>query len=78
MNRIVPDRKTVEQLSQLNERAEICDETGRVIGYFRPVVDAAHYATVEPSVSDEELFRRACEEPGRKLRDIIADLEKRG
>jgi hypothetical protein len=78
MDRIVPDRKTLGQLAKLKDSAEICDESGRVIGYFHPAIDRSLYDLVEPSVSDEELFRRSREEGGRKLRDIIADLEKKG
>ena len=58
------------------ERAvEVCDVTGRVVGYFAPVATAKDYRAATPPVSDAELDRRSNARGGRSLADILGDLE---
>jgi hypothetical protein len=72
---IDPDIRS--KLHDLKERLQLCDETGKVLGYFQPVVDPSMYEGVESPTSKEELRRRSREEGGRPLADILADLETR-
>lgn len=74
MKRIVLDASAIAKLPEY-DIVEICDESGRVIGRFRPAVydDPA----AQPQVSEDELRRREAEGGGRPLEDILADLEKR-
>jgi hypothetical protein len=58
MNRIVIDANLPSVLLQAAEPAELCDESGRVIGRFLPQPDPAEYGPLEPQVSEEELERR--------------------
>ena len=76
MNRIVIDRSLVAKLDEAGWMAEFCDDTGRVVGYFKPVHDLEMYEGVEPRISKEEFDRRV-KEGGRSLKEIIADPEKR-
>jgi hypothetical protein len=76
MNRIVVDQSICDTLSELCVPAELCDKSGRVIGYFHPAGDD-DYEGYESPLSDEELDRRAREGGGRSLEEIMADLEKR-
>ena len=77
MVRLTIDTDTQTKLRDLKERLQLCDETGRVLGYFQPVVDSSLYERVESPTSTEELLRRSQEEGGRPLADILADLEER-
>ena len=74
MVRLTVDQETRAKLQDLNQRLELCDETGRLLGYFQPVVDPALYEGVDAPISEEELDRRE-RESGRPLADILADLE---
>ncbi|HVA46731.1 MAG TPA: hypothetical protein VNH11_10240 [Pirellulales bacterium] len=73
MKRVVLDAATIAKLSDY-EILELCDESGRVIGRFRPAVydDPA----AQPQISEDELDRRAAEVGGRSLAEIMADWEK--
>jgi hypothetical protein len=71
------DQEMRGKLLDLNQRLELCDESGRLLGYFNPVVDPSMYESVDSQVSAEELDRRSREGGGRPLADILADLEKR-
>ena len=77
MVRLTVDRDTRSKLRDLRERLQLCDENGRVLGYFQPVVDPSLYEGVDSMVSQEELNRRSKEGGGRPLADILADLEGR-
>jgi hypothetical protein len=76
MIRIIVDEAICDKLTEVGDRAELCDKSGRVIGFFQPVPDD-DYAGYESPLSDEELDRRAREGGGRSLEEIMADLEKR-
>jgi hypothetical protein len=71
------DPATLNKLRQINERVEIRDEAGELIGYFTPSIDRALYESVEIPVSEDELRRRAQKGGGRTLTEILADLERR-
>jgi hypothetical protein len=73
MKRIVLDAAAIAKLPEY-DIVEVCDESGRVIGRFRPAVydDPA----AQPQVSEEELQRRSEEGGGRSLAEIMADWEK--
>jgi hypothetical protein len=60
----------------LRENIEVCDEAGRLLGYFVPTEDKAMYAEVDARVSEAELDRREAEEEGRPLADILQDLKE--
>jgi hypothetical protein len=77
MVKLTVDHETRAMLLDLNERLELCDESGRLLGYFNPVVDPSMYEGLDSQVSAEELERRSREGGGRPLADILADLEKR-
>ena len=77
MNRIVIDQASVEKLGALEQLAELCDESGHVLGYFTPTQDRSLYEGVESPISGEELTRRIKDGGGRTLPEIMADLERR-
>lgn len=76
MTRVTLDNETVGKLHDLRENLEVCDASGRLLGYFVPTEDTAMYAEVDARVSDEELDRREAEEEGRPLAEILKDLKE--
>ncbi len=76
MSELIVDSATLNRLRQVNERVEIRDQAGELIGYFTPRVDRLLYESVEIPVSDEELRRRTQKGGGRTLVEILADLER--
>jgi len=76
MSRIVIDAAMLSKLANIKETVELCDESGRAIGRFTPTFRSPPSA-LEPQISEEELRRREREGGGRKLAEIMADLEKR-
>ena len=78
MTQVILSADVVAKLQDAWGPVEICDETGKVVGVFRPKVDPSFYDGIECPVSEEELDRRSKTGGGRALADILADLEKLG
>jgi hypothetical protein len=70
---------------KVTEPVEVCDEQGKVLGYYTPVREYKPYreATEEDykwameQVTPEEIERSLASGPGRPLAEIIADLKRR-
>jgi hypothetical protein len=77
MSRVIVDRETIAKLNRIAEATELCDDSGRVVGHFFPVLDPAIYKNQEPQISEDEMNRRERTGGGRSLAAIMADLEKR-
>jgi hypothetical protein len=78
MTKVVVDAAFGAKVKGVAGAVELCDESGRTIGYFQPVVSEGLSAMgVRSPISDEEIERRSQERGGRPLADILADLEKR-
>lgn len=73
MKRVVLDSSALAKFPR-DEIVEICDESGRVVGRFRPAVydDPA----AQPQISDEEMDRRLAEGGGRSLAEIMTDWQQ--
>lgn len=78
MVRVTVDDILREKLNNLASRVELCDESGRVVGYFTPVTDRDLYEGVDSPTSEEELHRRSQEGGGRPLPEILEDLQGQG
>jgi hypothetical protein len=79
MSTVIIDQDTRTRLGNLEDRLELRDETGRVLGYFTPAPDRSLYDNVDSPVSVQELRRRERAGGGRTRRtlsEILADLEK--
>jgi hypothetical protein len=76
MGRITVDPTTLARLQGIGRTMELCDESGRVVGHFVPVLDTPIASGSEPQISEEEIQRRLQEGGGRPLADILKDLEK--
>ncbi len=79
MTRVTVDSDTSAKLSEFFTPVELCDYSGRVLGYFQPVLPAAETAQIlaECPLSEAELRRRQQVRVGRPLADILEDLRGR-
>jgi hypothetical protein len=76
MNQIVVDASLTEKLSGLFEPVQLCDEHGRVLGDFCPVVDPSLYEGVDSPLSAEELERRSNEPGGLTTPEVLRKLRE--
>ena len=76
MTRVICDEAMRAKLDHGDEHVELCDESGRTLGYFVPVSanEPGRPAGLKSPISDEELDRRRREEGGRTLAEIWAKL----
>jgi hypothetical protein len=58
------------QLSKIQNSVAVCDEAGHLIGLFTPAADLNR----EPTIGEEELDRRAKEEPLYRTSEVLAHL----
>jgi hypothetical protein len=72
MTKIIIDDDGRAKLSDVNERVELCDKSGKVVGYFYPVEDPedAIYANLKVPFTEEELQRRENETGGSSLAEF--------
>lgn len=76
MDSINLDPTVLAQLEQFALGVKICDDSGKLKGFFTPVVEEDLYKGFKFDVSTEELLRRERESTGRSLSEIMKDLEK--
>lgn len=78
MTRLILDEALRAKLSGVVEYAELCDESGRMLGFFVPAAayDPALYREFRSPISDEEIERRRREPGGRTLKEIWARLDE--
>jgi hypothetical protein len=77
MTQIILDANLSSRLDSLNEAAELCDPSGRVLGRFVPLIDLSEWEPLSPDVSEEELDRRAKSQERRSTTaEVLARLEK--
>ena len=72
---IIADEQLQAKLEQADGPVRICAPDGRVLAYASPAKPAR--LKLEPQIREEELQRREQKGGGRKLADILRDLEKR-
>jgi len=75
MTTITIPEAILSQIKPGEQAVEVCDATGRTIGYFAPLATPGDYRNTRPAVSDDELDSRSRAGGGRPLADILRDLE---
>lgn len=72
MVKLTIDKSLRQQLDVLNEEAQLCDETGRTIGYYLPesLRNRMIYDWAKAQVSDSELDEARKEPGGSSLAEI--------
>ncbi len=79
MTTVIVDSELWGKLNNPQGPVELCDRTGRTLGYLYPAAspsDVGGGKVVSP-FTDEELLQREQEPGGRSLEEILADLSKR-
>ncbi len=76
MTKLVMDTSFQAKVAALDETIELCDESGRTLGYFCPVPGPEADKPQSP-YTDEELRELEKDLTGRPLREILADLQRR-
>jgi hypothetical protein len=77
MIKVTLDKATLAKLHNLSERVEVCDESGRVVGYAHPAKHTLPPEYEEPPITKEEIDRLVNEPGGRSLAEILADLRSK-
>jgi hypothetical protein len=78
MTRVVVDAEFGGKLNNPQGPVELCDPSGRTLGYLYPVVSSTSTGhPLKSPITEEELQRRCEQRGGRSLQEILNDLEKR-
>lgn len=75
MTHITVGPELSKKLLDSAEALYLCDESGHVIGQFRPIDTRLPPDYVEPPLSEEEWKRRE-QEPGYTTDDVLARLKQ--
>ena len=75
MTQLTVDDATRSQFAAAQDRSEIRDRAGRLLGYFLPAI--VGYEGPECPLTEEELDQIQREGGGRPLSEILADLRAR-
>jgi hypothetical protein len=73
MTKVTVDAETRVKLNHLNGLLEVCDEGGRTLGFFHPVMDTVGQGgpTSKSPFTREDLERRRQDHTGRPLTEIL-------
>ncbi len=79
MEKLTLDSAVLSALSEVDHQVQLCDPTGRTVGYFLPASEAEHemYAWARGQFTDEELDRAANEPGGKSTAEILARLKQK-
>lgn len=75
MTRIVADASLKARMESLTEIVEVCDESGRSLGFLHPPLAAS--GPIQSPFSDADIRERLKDRTGRPLADILRDLAAR-
>ena len=78
MTKVQVDPVLSSKLHNLNEGLELCDESGRTVGYFLTVADYENifYEMAKSFATEEELDRISQEPGGKTTAEVLASLER--
>jgi hypothetical protein len=74
MTRVTIDAATWSKLQSVGQVAELCDESGRIVGTFHPGAARDPNGKMIVPFTDEEIAELSKQETGRPLKDILNDL----
>ena len=77
MTQVIFDSSTLAKFGGLHDPVEVCDESGRLVGFFRPALPASELKRMasESAFSEEELQTIWNQDRlGRPLTDILRGL----
>jgi hypothetical protein len=77
MNPIRLDPALLEKLLAAMQTVDICDQSGKIVGHFTPIIDPADFELFGPEISEEELRRRIeSKEPRYTTAEVLQYLER--
>lgn len=76
MTSVKVDSETLERLRGVTECVQLCDESGCVVGYFRPAGGLQRYPE-PPSLDPQQLQQQLAAPNRRTISEILADLASR-
>jgi hypothetical protein len=78
MTRVSIDSSTLSKLQHAKDVVEVCDEAGKIMGYFYPFVEPPRDADGKLicPYTDEEIESLSQQKGGRPLSDILNDLSR--
>ena len=83
MTKLTVDASTSEQLTSLDQLTEVCDESGRTIGYFHPIKAPSAETPITDEVrkwanriSNEEIEQSLSEPGGCTTEELIQELKQ--
>ena len=76
MIKITVDDSLRKHLSDFAARIELCDESGRTVGFFVPASEEQQllYAWARDQFTDDEIDAARCEPGGFTIEQILAEL----
>src|SRR5258708_2704184 len=74
MTRVILEQEW-SKLAHLTGPTEVCDSSGRTLGYFTPAAGHNPYEDIEIPISPEELDRRLRESARYTTEDVLKHLE---
>jgi hypothetical protein len=79
MTKVTVDDATREKLHNLDSLLEVCDASGKTLGFFHPVVDAGtrESRSGRSPYSDEELQELRKQRTGDTLDKVLARLREK-
>jgi hypothetical protein len=78
MTKVIADPELRAKLNGLNQQMEVCDETGRTLGYFltRKEYEGLMIEWAKLKYPPEELDRRSKQGGGRTTAEVLERLNK--
>ena len=75
MTKIILEQASRAKLEKLAEHAELCDESGRTLGYYTPAAVRSLYDSVEVPFTEEELRAAEAETESFTTEEVLAHLK---
>ena len=77
MTKLVVDAAMQAKLNNLNGLLEVCDEAGRTLGYFHPLLKPGSSGghKIQSPFTEEKLERRRQQRTGRPLPEILEEFK---
>ena len=79
MNRIIIDGELRSRLDNLDSQMELCDESGRILGYYVPaaVCDPSLHQWARDQFTEKEIDRARAEPGGLSIGEVLDGLDDR-
>jgi hypothetical protein len=74
MTKLILDTMMEAHFADLKGQVEVCDRSGRVLGYFIPVVDRSLYERIKVPFSEEEIRKAEEETESYTTKEVLAYL----